>query len=190
MCNLYIMRHGRTEWNKAEKIQGSLNSPLLEESKANLISIANWLLNKQIDIIYSSPLQRCKESAEIVCSVLKKQFVTNNLLIECNHGLCEGLTIEEVKIKFADFFNERSKKKWELPWPNGESYKDVYMRSKFFLNTINREKNILIIAHETFNKTLVGNILHYNNEYIINMKQKNSEIFFINRKNKLNIYNI
>ena len=62
---LYIMRHGKTDWNKMEKLQGSVDIPLNEEG----VSIARKAHDKykeiSFDICYSSPLVRAKETAEL-----------------------------------------------------------------------------------------------------------------------------
>jgi probable phosphoglycerate mutase len=189
LLSRYIMRHGRTEWNIQGRLQGRLNSPLLPESYAITRKIAHWLTDKAIETIYSSPLKRCLETAEIVSQLLDIPLVTDNRLQECDHGLCEGMSLEDAKSSYAAMLNAREDDKWNTPWPEGESYVDVFARASAFAKIC--PDNVLIIAHETFNKCLVGYFANWDNESIMRFKQPNSSVIIImdNLFNMINIIN-
>jgi probable phosphoglycerate mutase len=171
---MYIMRHGRTVWNRDGKLQGRLNSPLLESSLDVAKAIANFLSNANIERVYASPLQRCVHTAEIVCRVLNTAFVCDDRLMECDHGICEGLTLVDASARYPAELALREKDKWITPWPDGESYADVYGRAKLFYDSLGSIENTLVISHETFNRCLIGYGIGWPAEEIMAFRQPNT----------------
>ena len=103
--NIYMLRHGETDWNLAGRLQGHTDIPLNQNGK-NQIRIAAEALNAlatDIDLIFSSPLSRAYERAEIVADRLnyeKKNIVVEPLLIERGFGVGEGLLLAERAEKY------------------------------------------------------------------------------------------
>ena len=103
--NIYMLRHGETDWNLAGRLQGHTDIPLNQNGK-NQIRIAAEALNAlatDIDLIFSSPLSRAYESAEIVADRLnyeKKNIVVEPLLIERGFGVGEGFLLAERAEKY------------------------------------------------------------------------------------------
>ena len=69
MTDIYLVRHGESEWNREGRIQGQFNSPLTEFGVAQAKAISSFLSDHlsydQIQI-YSSPLGRAQQTAEII----------------------------------------------------------------------------------------------------------------------------
>ncbi|MCI2286112.1 histidine phosphatase family protein [Colwellia sp. MSW7] len=63
--NLYLARHGQTQWNKIQRYQGRLDSDLTSLGKQQSEKIALQLTHKNIDLIVSSPLGRAAAGAQI-----------------------------------------------------------------------------------------------------------------------------
>ena len=63
---LYLVRHGKTEYNTVKRYTGSTNVPLSEEGVAQAHKTAEMLKNIPFDVIVSSPLLRAKTTAEII----------------------------------------------------------------------------------------------------------------------------
>jgi len=63
---LYIMRHGRTDWNARKKMQGRTDIPLNEEGRQMAIKAGEECKDVHFDICYCSPLIRARETAELV----------------------------------------------------------------------------------------------------------------------------
>jgi broad specificity phosphatase PhoE len=183
MGNIYIIRHGRTEWNINGRLQGRLNSPLLEASIPVIKAIAAFLSDKQIEKVYTSPLKRSVETAQMICDTLGTGYLADERLVECDHGCCEGKRLADCMDAMPGFFAQREKDKWNVAWPEGESYADVYRRAKSFLSDIDTTKNVLIIAHETLNKCMIGALLGWADSDIISFKQPNCEICMIENEN-------
>jgi probable phosphoglycerate mutase len=183
---IYIMRHGRTEWNYCGKLQGRMNSPLLQDSYKQLRNIGRFLIRQEISHVYSSPLERCRLSADLVSQIIGIKPVYLDALMECDHGKCEGLSLVDAKNTFPEFFYSRETgDKWNIKWPGGESYADVMTRADRALSGMDLSSTTLIIGHETVNKVLLGLLLGLTHEEIMRNKQKNSEIFRFETKTRL-----
>lgn len=88
--NLYVIRHGQTDWNVMKKMQGSVDIELNEIgikqayiTKENLDSIS-------IDVIFCSPLKRAKQTAEIINKGRNLEIIYDERLRERNYGEFEG----------------------------------------------------------------------------------------------------
>lgn len=100
MKEIYLIRHGQTEWNKLDLAQGQeadipLNADGKKEAKKTGLYLKNFrLLDKQFDCIYSSPMKRASETAEIIKSAIgfDKDIIYDDDLKERKQGLLSGLS--------------------------------------------------------------------------------------------------
>lgn len=201
---IYIMRHGKTQWNAEGRLQGHRNSPLLPESLNVIRIMADFLRDKNIETIYTSPLQRCLETAELVSTALRLPYKQDMRLIECSHGLCDGMLFTETHAVYPAYYSRWEKDKWNTAWPEGESYKDVFTRAKNFVADLRRnrspkmpdaessgtdannscqpEKNCLVIAHAQINMCLIGALMSLETKRILELRQKNGTIYIAEDK--------
>lgn len=98
--NIYLVRHGETQWVKEGRLQGRTDIPLNEAGRIQLQAVAQYLdCRFSCDIIISSPLQRAYESAQIIASRLNiTDIITDAGLIERNYGAAEGTTASERRL--------------------------------------------------------------------------------------------
>ena len=88
---LYIMRHGKTEWNVRHKLQGRTDIPLNEEGRKMAEKAHEEYKDINIDICYCSPLVRARETAEIVLRGRNIPILTDDRLVEMSFGEYEGV---------------------------------------------------------------------------------------------------
>ena len=105
--NLYIVRHGQTEWNVLEKFQGQLNSPLTENGIKKVEKTAEKLQNIKFDAVYTSELERTVKTAEII---LEKNNFEKKKKVE-----------EKLKLKKLSELNEIYFGKWQ-----GMDFKEIF----------------------------------------------------------------
>lgn len=143
--NIYLLRHGETDWNEVGRLQGHTDIPLSEKGRMQMSGVAKVLsgLALKPDLMISSPLRRAQESAEIVADRLcypKERILTEELLIECCFGAGEGLTAEERKAKYPD-----------ADYPGREPFADLVKRAHSAFAKITDTKreadNVLVVAH-------------------------------------------
>ena len=99
MGKLILIRHGQTEMNAQNLYFGKLNPPLNDLGIEQAYMAKEKLSNIAYDCIYSSPLERTRETAEI-CNYLDKDIIFDSNLEEINFGIFEGLTFKEISEKY------------------------------------------------------------------------------------------
>ena len=152
--NIYVIRHGETDWNKNSRIQGqtdiALNESGLEQAKA-LVPVLSHL---QIEAIYSSPLVRAFKTAEIANSDLKLTLHKDDRLKETNIGVAEGLTLDEVLKQFGDDallkWRSYEERLLDFRFEKGESKRQLMYRGRAVMLDIaqnSNRKNIAVFSH-------------------------------------------
>lgn len=147
---VFLARHGETEWNRMGRFQGCRDIDLSEEG----IVQAQYLskrLNNNFDYIYTSPLKRAVQTAEIIAAGKQIKPTIVNELREINFGEWEGLTLKEVSSNFPKEFKYWRNDKVEAPICGGDlSIKNASKRAKNAVVEIaakHKGSKILIVAH-------------------------------------------
>lgn len=98
---LYIVRHGKTEWNALHKLQGRTDISLNDEGRLMAQQACDEYKTLNIDVCYCSPLVRAVETAQIVLKNRDIPIIKDERLIEMSFGTYEG--IEQCKILKFEF---------------------------------------------------------------------------------------
>ena len=171
---LYIIRHGKTDWNNQKLIQGSTDLSLSDIGKNEILKFKNRIDKLDFDMCISSPLKRAKETAEIVvpsnCKIL-----TDDRLKERYMGKLEGTTVKNYDIqKFWNINYEKEDIGVETP-------KEILKRAHSFLEDIKKDykdKNILIVSHSGLIKGIHYNIVGYDdNTDLLSFYANHNEIY-------------
>lgn len=147
--DIYLIRHGETDYNKGKRLQGTVDIPLNEKGIELAKKTAEGMKDIRFDRIYTSPLIRAKKTAEILRGNRKVEIIPTDGLREISFGDYEGLTVLDGKYNipdpdFLNFFN--APEKYHTP-PNGESIEHLKRRTSSFMRGImNDPKN----EHMTF----------------------------------------
>ena len=155
---LYIMRHGRTDWNDLHKLQGRTDIPLNEEGR-NAAVEAGKACNINFDVCYTSPLSRARETAELFFKGRNVPILTDDRLVEMCFGKYEGLA-DSFKIKDCPInllFWDPEKYAAE---ENAETLEQLFERTGEFLEQVamplvREGKNVLIVGHGAMNCSIV-----------------------------------
>lgn len=140
---VYIVRHGETMVNASNKLQGRINCGLTEDGLKQCIELRKKFEDKNIDLIISSPLDRCKQTAEILSNGNIPIMYTEKLLGR-DHGEFTGMPKESVN--FEDYWNYYKNLKYE----SAENVQDLYNRAKDVLIDLKKEyndKNVIVVTH-------------------------------------------
>ncbi len=151
MGKIYIVRHGKTEMNKANLLQGRSDYPLNEEGIRQAQKAAELLRDVHFDHVFSSPLGRALQTAAIVVPAVKP--VVDELLIEMDYGPFEGTDLTRLPAELITFFSDFV----HNPAPEGmEQLPAVVERAGRFLDKIRHlEGDILISTHALLMKGLL-----------------------------------
>ncbi|HHU82422.1 MAG TPA: histidine phosphatase family protein [Firmicutes bacterium] len=143
-----LVRHGCTAWNLESKCQGRHDLPLTEKGREQATAVAAFLRNSRWEAVVASDLLRAKETAEIIGRRLQLPVLLYSSLRERDFGLLEGLTTEEIRATFPDWFPEK-----DLDLPGVEPLPALAERAKTALNTlaaIFSGHRVVVVSHGAF----------------------------------------
>ena len=161
MKKVILVRHGETDWNRENRIQGGLDIPLNERGKKQARDITLRLAHTAIHYIYSSRLSRAFETAMEIAKPHKLEVLTDRRLDELRQGKWEGMRTAEVKRLCPDLYSRWGKDPTSVTPPGGESVREAYQRVREFWaeNIPPREETGVIVAHKIIN-ALIKSILN------------------------------
>lgn len=145
---VYVIRHGLTELNKQKKVNAEIDEPLALEG-VQQAEEATLLLPKTIQYIYSSPMLRAKQTAEIINSKLKIPILPEDALSEIHMGSLAGKSWEEMESGSELKIKHRTVQ-FDYKTYGGEEVKEVKKRVVELLKKINqrhKDKEVLIVTH-------------------------------------------
>lgn len=166
ITNIFIARHGETEYNRLNRIQGQgIDAPLNKTGRLQAQAVANCLKSEPIDYIFSSSLKRSIETAEIVASSLQLDEVNSYAeLDEMNFGAIEGRPIHEISSELGELSENWKAGKAEFALHKGESPAEVLHRALTRMKLLLKEHhgfNILLILHGRLIRILLSEWLGY-----------------------------
>ena len=174
MNKIYIVRHGKTDWNVKGLLQGSADIEINEEGIEQAHELAKLINFDEIDVCICSPLKRTRKTAEILIGD-KKDIIYDDMIVERGFGDFEGKPIN------FDFIAPQWDYKLNDSSNNIESLQDCLARADKFLKKIKKEypnKTILIISHGTFIKALHFNLIGYDeNTDFLSFNPKNTTLY-------------
>ena len=163
MNKLVLLRHGQSQWNLENRFTGWKDVPLTDQGIKEAKNAGELIKknNINIDIVFSSVLERANKTAEISMETANMNNLFHNgslvytrdlNLNERDYGDLVGLNKSETAEKFGKEQVHIWRRSYDTPPPNGESLKDVVDRvSPYFTKEIEphlfKNKNILIAAH-------------------------------------------
>jgi probable phosphoglycerate mutase len=160
---LYIMRHGRTDWNVKCKIQGRTDIPLNEEGRIMAAAAAKDYADINFDVCFSSPLVRARETAELVLKGRDVPIITDDRLMEMSFGIYEGYEkcFQTPECPVNVIF--KAPENYRTPFEGAESFEELYARTGEFIREvvnpgIEEGKDILIVGHGAMNLSIVCQI--------------------------------
>ncbi|HIP22648.1 MAG TPA: histidine phosphatase family protein [Rhodobacteraceae bacterium] len=152
---LFILRHGQTEWNVLGKYQGHMDSPLtklgLAQARSQGEILRAHVASRKLQA-YASPLLRAARTAEIALMPLGQQARLDSRLKEVSFGTREGKTRAEIAeidessrvSKFERYFSD----------PKGEDFQDIASRCRAFLESLSAPS--ILITHGITSRILRG----------------------------------
>lgn len=160
---LYIMRHGKTDWNEAKKLQGRTDIPLNEEGRRMAKEAGERYRDVHFDVCYSSPLARALETAELVLAGRNVPVITDERLVELSFGEYEGSAYISqrpdcpINVLFTD------PEKYTQSVGGSETLDELYKRTGAFLTEvagpeIRAGRDVLIVGHGATNAGIVCQI--------------------------------
>jgi broad specificity phosphatase PhoE len=159
LTQLVTVRHSTTAHNAAQIISGRLDEPLSEEGRELARDVALRMPPLPSGVVVSSPMKRAVETAVILTGCAQSQLVLDDLCVERDYGLLQGLRREEVQ-RYADQVDyvEVGGIRHSLNPPRGESFEALRRRAELFLDRLSKRGDavVIVVSHQTFLQQLHG----------------------------------
>jgi probable phosphoglycerate mutase len=161
---LILVRHAETVQNSAGVVQGRADNALSELGRKQAAALGAWLADEPLRAVYSSPLQRARETAIAVAAPHKLDVTMEPDLVEMDIGLMDGLTGLELRERHPEFLQVwMSERAATVPMPGGgESLAQVEERAGAALERIiveYAEGGVAVVSHNFVVLTLVCRFL-------------------------------
>ena len=161
---VYVIRHGETDFNRDGRLQGHMPVPLNQNGQIQAEALGLYLKQHEIDVIYSSPLLRARQTADIISQVTQAAVCDDPRFGEIAFGDFEGLTHSEIEAKFGDEYRMWRTGDMSYTVPNGESRRSVQKRmTDGWAEMIEQSshKRIAIVSHGSAIRILLRYMFHY-----------------------------
>lgn len=180
-----LIRHGETIWNQEGRLMGTTDIPLTAEGKRQANKVAKHLRSYPLDVIFTSPLTRTRQTAHAIHHFQKSiPFIIHPGLIERDFGTAEGLTYNEANARHPELvFSETWKYLYFRP-ENGESLFDLQQRAASVLSTILPQyegKKIAIVSHGTLLRVLACQILSIPLTHFAQLRMENTALTLLQK---------
>lgn len=162
MKKIYLVRHGESQWNVLKRIQGQQDIPLTDKGNQQAHQIGNRLLDKNIDFIYSSDLERAYDTATIIGEKLQINVESVPELREIKFGQWEGICYDEIFLSDYKELIMWRKAPEKLNIDGIETLEKLQLRSMLAIDKIvnnKKGKNILVVSHSATLKTIILGLL-------------------------------
>ena len=194
MTRIILVRHGKSTYNQERRIQGRLDKSVLTEAgRAGAKQVGDILGSIDFDAAYTSPLQRAKETAEIILSRLTNppELQPTDKLMEIDLPLWEGMLRQEAIDQFPKAYQQwqqhPDKFSMKIPSPEGEiehfPVLAVFASArKFWEELLSRHTSgtILVVGHNGINRALIATASEIAPDYYQSIQQSNCGISVIN----------
>ncbi|MCC4325992.1 histidine phosphatase family protein [Limosilactobacillus reuteri] len=155
MTKVYLIRHGKTQWNLESRYQGANgDSPLLKDSYREIELLASSLQRIPFEHAYTSPLKRARITAQALLNHLNPEIplTIDSRLKEFNLGKMEGMYFEDVAAKWPEVLKNfrHHPDKYDESLVEGESFLEVIARFRAAIEEYCRQYpngNILVVSH-------------------------------------------
>ena len=161
MTRLLIVRHGETDWNVIDRVQGHEDISLNERGRAQAAAAAEGLRDVPIAAVYASDLDRAAETARILARPHGLSVSLTPCLRERHWGTWQGQTLDELEATDSDLVGRWRRHEWVTP-EAAEEYKDLQERVVAGLRRIAEQhegETVLIATHGGSVKVFVASIL-------------------------------
>lgn len=171
---IFLIRHGETPWNKAQRCQGLTDIELNDTGLEQAYSLARTLKDEEIKAVYSSPLKRALETARIIADVHGLEVEIEPNLRELNQGELEGLTYLQLLNDHREFLQEWIENPDAIRMPQGESLTELQERAWDVISRLglrHRQDNVVVVSHNFTIRVILCKVINLSLKYFRKLAQ-------------------
>lgn len=181
IMELVLVRHGETEYNRADLFRGRADLPLNERGRRQAEAAARRLAPLHFEAFYASPLSRSMETARLIAAPHGREPVPLPDFIDVDYGEWSGKGVEEVRARWPGEFSLWAGNPSRVVFPGGEALEEVRRRLERGLETLLRRHGgrILLVGHKVVNRLVLCIVLGLPTDGIWRLEQSNGALNFI-----------
>jgi len=158
MTQIYLVRHGQTQWNKEQVFRGTIDVPLNECGQEEARLTGEALRDRPIRAVYTSPLVRASETAAAIAGIHGLEVQTLQGLTDLSFGEWQGVPHSTVMERYPDLYRRWLEEPHRVTFPGGDDITTLQSRAvKAVKQTVSShpEDTIVMVSHRVVNRVLV-----------------------------------
>lgn len=158
---LYLIRHGQTDWNKERRAQGQSESKLTELGEQQARELGERLAPVEFDHIYCSSSQRTRQTADLAFGHRNTEIEYRDSLREIFLGPWEGHLYDDIEVEYGDSFHHFWNEPHKFSVDGAESFYELQTRAMDTINDIaahNSHQRVAIVSHGALIKAVLAHI--------------------------------
>lgn len=171
---LYVIRHGETDWNHERRLQGRLDVPLNGTGLAQARALARYFERRRVARVLTSPLRRAMATAAMIADVANCPLERADELSEIDHGAWQGLTIEQIRMRYPDLWAMWHVQPSHTHAPGAESLSAVLERVHRLLQRLARGEDICLVTHGVVSQAIVVQLMSLDPDALFTIAQANA----------------
>ena len=173
---IYLTRHGQTDYNKKELMQGRTDIPLNETGLAQAKSMQKNVQDIHFNAVYSSPLSRAVQTAQIISGFATDEIIRDERIIEVDFGPYETMDYHHLGPMMTLFWMYPE----IIPAPKGvEPIREMVARTSSFVHDLSQKEydHVLVVCHGGIIRALRGAFEGKKNGIVWRPRPLNCEMF-------------
>lgn len=174
MTRVWLIRHGEPAAEARHRCYGSLDVGLSQKGQEQMEHVAEYLKSEPIAYVYSSPRSRAQQGARTLASSVSQPVEVVEDLREIDFGDFEGLSYDEIAIRYPDLYRKWMEEPTEALFPNGESFPEMRTRVlKAFeaIQCAHDGQTLAVVSHGGVNRIVLADALQIPDKCIFRLAQ-------------------
>ena len=176
---VYLIRHGRTIWNKEQIFRGRRDVPLDDMGRQQARLLAEHMSHEQVAAVYAAPLSRARETAQILAEPHRREVHILEAFNDLRFGDWEGLRRDDVKDRYPDLYRLWEQEPQCVIFPGGERLADVRVRAVAAVRDLvvtHPGERIVVVTHRVVLKVLICALIGLDDSHFWNITQDTTAV--------------
>lgn len=159
MAEIYLIRHGQTQWALESKYRGRADAEINDQGRREAACVGEALKDVPLRRIFASPLSRTTETAEVIAADRDIKIIPDPGFLDIDYGEWTGRTDDDVREEFGELRALWETEPHAVTFPGGECLADVRRRAVARLRTLGvvfAGEPLAIVTHRVVIKTLIA----------------------------------
>jgi len=175
---IYFVRHGQTEWNAINRFQGQWNSDLNELGREQAHANGRLLERFGIEAIFSSPLDRTRQTTEIIREYVPAPVTYDERIVEWDCGDWSGHLRDEILERWPEEYAALLDDPFYYRGPSCENYPDMFERARPFVAEIvaHEAQTLAVVSHGMIGKVMMSILIGLEPDETLGIYQPNDAV--------------